>query len=571
MDRIDYVNKANGIFGDVASYTLLAEDPTKKQAAAIKKKVNELTRLKVISSDDSKLMTLSDPHIARAYGLPKVHKVDAPLRIIVPLIGSPTYNIAKWLYKHLKQLTHGSDYSINNSLAFLQRIQGLEVSADECLLSFDVVALFSSIPHDLAIDCVAQRLQENPIEIPTQHIIELLKLCLRNYCQFDNKFYQQVKGTPMGSPISGLIAELVLQRLEKKVFQDLSPKVWLRYVDDTFVVIKNCEVERLHQRLNDVFPAIQFTREEAIGDSLPYLDVKIQRLSDGSLATSVHRKGSNSEIILNYGSNHPAAHKRSCVRTLFHRAYRYCNSADLLKKELAYLYRLFRSNGYPTSFVKNCLRHQAQPQAPTLNGETVSRQFFSLPYMQGASEVIARQLNRSGIRIAHKPASSLRAALSRIKDPLPKEQQTNVIYRIPCSNCSCVYVGHTGRSLGTRINEHKLAVRRRDPLSLVFAHALECDHRFNWDGTEVVAMANTKRAREFLEAWYSYAGSINRHVDLDAHYEGLSSRLTAPRPDATATAANLATRSPIDPPLHPPPPAKASIIVSPPPSLRDLP
>ncbi|BHF61667.1 hypothetical protein SprV_0100464200 [Sparganum proliferum] len=548
MDRIDYVNKANEIFSDVAAYTPLAEDPTKKQAAAIKKKVTELARLKVISPDDSKLMTLSDPHIARAYGLPKVHKVDVPLRIIVPLIGSPTYNIAKWLYRHLKQLTHGSDYSINNSHAFLQRIQGLKVSADECLLSFDVVALFSSIPHDLAIECVAQRLQDNPVEIPTQHIIELLKLCLRNYCQFDNKFYQQVKGTPMGSPISGLLAELVLQRLEKEVFQNLSPKVWLRYVDDTFVVVKNCEVERLHQRLNDVFPDIQFTREVAIGDSLPFLDVRIQRLSDGSLATSVHRKGSNSEIILNYGSNHPAAHKRSCVRTLFHRAYRYCNSDDLLKKELAYLYRLFRSNGYPTSFVKNCLRHQAQPQGPTLNGEIVSRQFFSLPYMQGTSEVIARQLNRSGIHIAHKPASSLRAALSRIKDPLPKEQQTNVIYRIPCSNCSCVYVGHTGRSLGTRIKEHKLAVRRRDPLSLVFAHALECDHRFNWDGTEVVAMANTKRAREFLEAWYSNAGSINRHVDLDAHYEGLRSRLTAPCPNHASTTANTEARSPTDSP-----------------------
>nr|VZI19002.1 unnamed protein product [Spirometra erinaceieuropaei] len=128
MDRIEYINKANGIFGDVASYTLLAEDSTKKQAAAIKKKVNGLTRLKVISPDDSKLMTLSDRHIARAYGLPKVHKVDAPLRVIVPLIGSPTDNIAKWLYKHLKQLTHGSDYSINNSLALLQRIQGLEAS-----------------------------------------------------------------------------------------------------------------------------------------------------------------------------------------------------------------------------------------------------------------------------------------------------------------------------------------------------------------------------------------------------------------------------------------------------------
>ncbi|BHF69223.1 hypothetical protein SprV_0301226600 [Sparganum proliferum] len=37
MDRIYYVNKANGIVSDMAANTL-AEDPTKKQAAAIKEK-----------------------------------------------------------------------------------------------------------------------------------------------------------------------------------------------------------------------------------------------------------------------------------------------------------------------------------------------------------------------------------------------------------------------------------------------------------------------------------------------------------------------------------------------------
>nr|VZI03311.1 unnamed protein product [Spirometra erinaceieuropaei] len=183
MGRIDYVNKANGIFSGIAAYTLLAEDPTKKQAAAIKKKVNDFTRLNFISAEDSKLVNLSDPHIARAYGLPKVRKVDVPLRIIVPIIGSPTYNIVKWLYNHLKRLSHGSDYSINNFQEFLQRTQGLEERADECPLSFDVVALFSFIPHDLAIECVVQRLQENPVEIPNQHIIELLKL----YWQFDKQ------------------------------------------------------------------------------------------------------------------------------------------------------------------------------------------------------------------------------------------------------------------------------------------------------------------------------------------------------------------------------------------------
>ncbi|BHF78667.1 hypothetical protein SprV_0602178000 [Sparganum proliferum] len=128
MDKVDYVQKANTVFNDREAYAPLAEDPTKKQAAVIKKKVNELARLKLINPNDSKFMTLSDPRIAHAYGLPKVHKPDAPLRIIVPLIGSPTYNLAKWLYRHLKHLADGSQYSITNSQAFLEKIEGLKGS-----------------------------------------------------------------------------------------------------------------------------------------------------------------------------------------------------------------------------------------------------------------------------------------------------------------------------------------------------------------------------------------------------------------------------------------------------------
>nr|VZI39056.1 unnamed protein product [Spirometra erinaceieuropaei] len=95
MDKVDYVRKANTVFNDREAYAPLAEDPTKKQAAAIKKNVDELARLELINPNDSRFMTLSDPPIAHAYGLPEGHKPDAPLTIIVPLIGSPTYSLAK--------------------------------------------------------------------------------------------------------------------------------------------------------------------------------------------------------------------------------------------------------------------------------------------------------------------------------------------------------------------------------------------------------------------------------------------------------------------------------------------
>ncbi|BHF74005.1 hypothetical protein SprV_0401708900 [Sparganum proliferum] len=159
--------------------------------------------------------------------------------------------------------------------------------------------------------------------------------------------------------------------------------------------------------------------------------------------------------------------------------------------------RLHLEPGQPNrpliSSAKNCLRCQKQPRAPTPNGGIVAQKFFSLHYMQETSEVITEQLNRFGIHNAHKPAYSLRAELSRVNERIPKEQQTDVIYRIPCSNFPIVSVRHLGGRL-----------------------ANQRDHRFNWNDTEVVAMANTKRARECIEARHSNAGSINRHVDPDA-------------------------------------------------------
>ena len=38
---------------------------------------------------------------------------------------------------------------------------------------------------------------------------------------------------------------------------------------------------------------------------------------------------------------------------------------------------------------------------------------------------------------------------------LMTREKTELIYRVPCNNCSSSYVGETGRKFGLRINEHK--------------------------------------------------------------------------------------------------------------------
>ncbi len=53
-----------------------------------------------------------------------------------------------------------------------------------------------------------------------------------------------------------LIAEAVLQRLEGKVFETFTPKLWKRYVDDTFVILDTDKLSDFHIALNNALPGI---------------------------------------------------------------------------------------------------------------------------------------------------------------------------------------------------------------------------------------------------------------------------------------------------------------------------
>nr|VZI07580.1 unnamed protein product [Spirometra erinaceieuropaei] len=464
----------------------------------------------------------------RFYGLPKVHKQGVPLRPIVSLRGTPTFGLSKWLYQRLCFLTKDSEWTVKSAEEFLTRIKHLEVEADEVMVSFDVISLFTSIPPALAIDTIDGFLREKYDETDQQlkraHIIELLELCLKTFFTFNGQVYEQKKGTPMGSPLSGLIAEAVLQRLEQQVFSSYPPKFWARYVDDTFVVIKRSEVKAFKTLLNSIFADIQFTMEEEVNNQLPFLDVQVTRLSDGKIRTTVYRKATNTRRILHFRSNHPVGHKRSCVRTLFQRVQTHCSDDSGRKAEMNYLQGLFKANGYPKSFIRNCLK---KPHFERSSGEK-PKFWLSIPYVKNVSEATARILKPFGIGVAHKPEYTIRQQIMKPKDPLPTTEQSAVVYSIPCLDCNARYVGETGKRLGTRLHEHQLAINRKDKLSLVYGHIRELNHNFAFEKARVIGRANEKMARLVLESWSS-TGTLNRAIDLHPAYQAVRTRLGSVR------------------------------------------
>ena len=84
------------------------------------------------------------------YGLPKIHKPDTPLRPIVSSCGSVTYGVAKELAKILKPLVGKSPHHINSTQDFVEQAKHFKLETGECLSSYDVSALFTSVPIDPA-------------------------------------------------------------------------------------------------------------------------------------------------------------------------------------------------------------------------------------------------------------------------------------------------------------------------------------------------------------------------------------------------------------------------------------
>ena len=96
----------------------------------------------------------------------------------------------------------------------------------------------------------------------------------------------------MGSPVSAIIANMIMEDVERRALATLpvKPFFWKRYVDDVISAVSGNEAEHLLSHLNSVEPAIQFTLEREKGKHLPFLDLYVSRGVQGNLETSVYRK-----------------------------------------------------------------------------------------------------------------------------------------------------------------------------------------------------------------------------------------------------------------------------------------
>ena len=189
---------------------------------------------------------------ARFYGLLKIHKPNVPLRPIISAWGTSTHNLSKFLTRILQRYRGKNISFVKDSKGLANSLKGKSVNLDETLsflrcnctiYQHSSASSPGSDKQKLTVHISHERLQdflEHSHSIPKDKIITLLELVLNNCVfSFQHKFYKQLQGSAMGSPVSPVIGNIYMEYSEELPLGPQCPiPWWKRYVDDVIFITK---------------------------------------------------------------------------------------------------------------------------------------------------------------------------------------------------------------------------------------------------------------------------------------------------------------------------------------------
>ncbi len=473
-------------------YQIEEEDPTQIYLDKVKILVESLEEEKKITEVMKESLIPKCPKCPAIYGSPKTHKEGVPLRPIVDFRFSPTYNLASFLSGILKKVTENHPYTVKNSSEFVDRIQDQKLKPGHMKVSFDVKSLFTNIPIQDGLQFVKIRLQnddtwEKFTTLKIDDILEILKLCVTcTSFTYAEKTYLQLDGTAMGSPISPVFAELVLQHMEQRIVTNIPfISFYVRYVDDIYSHVSARKCEIVLSELNDFHPSIQFTIEKENNGELPFLDVMTYTRDDRSIGHRIFRKETFTNGYLLYSSHHPMAHKIGVVDTQLVRPIRLSDS-QFQDSDIKSATKLLQARGYPLSLInrrlvivkeKENIRKQTSAQAlkqQKEDNEMIPR--VILPFIDDSTYKIAKFLRFAlNVEIGYFPGVKLGSLLSNFKER--KSRGKVGVYILKCKNCKAFYIGETSKSIDERQSQHRYDVSRSNPNSPVAEHMSQLGHK----------------------------------------------------------------------------------------------
>ena len=312
----------------------------------------------------------------------------------------------------------------------------------------------------------------------------------------------------MSSPLTVALAEVRVTHIESSALASSAdpPSLSKHFVDDGISRYRDKQhAESFLAHLNSLSDDLVYTVEHpAIDGTLPFLDI----LLHPDLSTSVYRKPTHTDSYTHYSTSAPQSTKDSLIRSLTRRAYDICSSQHL-QHELDHIRTVLLDNGYPLSHITHVMHRTKQsidlPASVPPQTDKHSVNVF-IPYYPHVNRQISSILQRHSVSSACTSNKNLRDLLSSTKSRQPASQTSNVIYQIPCKDCSATYCGQTSRPLHKRTAEHERYTRpayshSTDPQqsSAIAQHAHAFGHEIDFSSAVILAKLQHQQQLDLIE------------------------------------------------------------------------
>ena len=371
MQTDDYFSKVCAMLDDTTTYTPVDHS----DHVEVKEQADHLLLLLhnrgYISDKQLKYLTDFQPRCPIFYGLPKVHKLNVPLRPIVSQISAPTCMVNSLVDKLLTVAEKMVPNLFQDTTAFLNLLEKHNtIIPGTLLVTMDVASLYTNIPHDEGIAFVAEFYEETLDHwhsfypglppIPTGDLIILMQFILNNCTfQFSDQFFRQKFGTTMGARFSVKFANIYMHMWFTKylsTYDDICFDFIGRLIDDVFTIwpYGKERFDKLLTFLNGCHPSIKFEADCSTTE-VHFLDTVITIVGD-RLHTRVYTKPTDKKQFLFYSSCHPL-HVRNAIP--YSQAIRYRRNTDdehQLHQDFQTLATQFRQRGYPKDLIQEAIQ-----------------------------------------------------------------------------------------------------------------------------------------------------------------------------------------------------------------------
>lgn len=327
------------------------------------------------------------------YVTPKLHKVPVKGRPIVASCGWITTPLSKWCADKLAPIVARCGTVLKDTAQLIERLKDVRLppNAKMLLTTADVESLYTSIPVNDAMDALQQTLIDFEYDWDkARMLLYAVDFVLRhNYLTFDGKIYKQIKGLAMGTPLAPPIADIFMAHLERKMFKrfpGVIPRIYLRYLDDIFILqvysrlTWNVPFSALREHLSNMHPSIRLTFVTSLIE-LAMLDLVIYKAGD-RLLHRVHQKALNKYLYISPRSCHPPHVMRGLIKTELVRYSRNCSERlDFLRICRAFSSRL-RERGFHPTFLRKVFATVQHGYHPP-EGKGATPMIFKIPYGGG--------------------------------------------------------------------------------------------------------------------------------------------------------------------------------------------